>query len=120
MAEIGHNNPDTTISYADLRAILDDVDSTGKAVTEANGTHRSNIKTILEDREWNKTAFADIRKIDNMSETKRADYLRTLQPLLQIMLDAKWTGELDDLLSQLDQENEPGEGEEDGGEGDEE
>ena len=119
MSEIGHNNPDTTITYADLRSILDEVSSTGKEVTEANGAHRSGIKQILEDREWNKTAFADIRKIDNMSETKRADYLRTLQPLLQIMLDAKWAGELDDLLSQLDAENEDG-GEEDQGEGDEE
>lgn len=122
MADIGHNNPDTTISYADLREILDGVNSTGKEVTEANGAHRSGIKQILEDREWNKTAFADIRKIDNMSETKRADYLRTLQPLLQIMLDAKWSSELDDLLSQLDSENE-GDGAEDGadeGEGEEE
>lgn len=105
MTEIGHNNPDTTITYADLRAILDDVASTGREVTEANGSHRSNIKSILEDREWNKTAFADIRKIDNMSETKRADYLRTMQPLLEIMLEAKWSRELKDLLSQFDAEN---------------
>lgn len=106
MADIGHNNPDVSIDYVDLRALLDEVGNTAKAVTEANGRHRSKIKEILEDREWNKTAFGDLRKIDNMSETARADYLRTFVPLLEVMREAKWDAEGEDLLSGLGDDDE--------------
>lgn len=100
-AGIGHNS-DIDISYDDLKSLLDEAAQTAKAVNEANGAHRSKLKEIIEDQEWNKNAFADIRKIANMSETKRADFLRTFIPLLDVMRDAVWDNELSDLLDGMD------------------
>lgn len=98
---VGHNS-EIEISYDDLKSLLDETAQTAKAINEANGAHRSKLKEIIEDQEWNKTAFGDIRKIANMSETKRADFLRTFIPLLDVMRDAVWDNELSDLLDGVD------------------
>lgn len=111
-AGIGHN---ISISHEELREILDGTKDTQRAVSEANGKHRQGIKTVIEERDWHAKAFGDIRKIDAMSETERADYLRTFKPLFAAMMDAEWEEQLQDLLSDVDDQSDdqPGLGDSD-------
>lgn len=93
----GRNEPD--VDADKLIAWLDDLEEGKKAISEATGALRSQIKAILEETGWHKSALAMIRQIDDMSETKRADFLRSFDPLYRAMMDAKWETEMEDLLA---------------------
>lgn len=105
---IGHNSK-VEISFVELKTILTDLEDTQQTITEATGRHRQKIKEILEDQKWNKSALATIRKINGQSETERADFLRTFDALYRVMMEAVWMGELDDLLSDMESDDEEGE-----------
>ena len=92
------------VYYGDLKKDLDLLADLKKTVGEHNGDLRSNLKHILETRGYHKKAMAIIRDIDAMSETERADVLRTLLPMMGAMNDGKWSGEGTDMLDAIDGE----------------
>lgn len=102
-ADIGDNS-DIEIGYDDLQAILDRLADKKDAVSEATGRLRSEIKEVIETRGFHKGALAVIRKIEDMSETARADFLRTFDPLFEVMYLGKWKEESANLLDQMDGE----------------
>lgn len=101
----GHNS-DISIEFDDLVTLLEEMDDKKKAVDEATGKLRSKLKEILDDQEWHKGGLAHIRKIHSMSETERADFLRTFKPLFSVMLENQWNSELQDMLDGLGNEEE--------------
>jgi len=103
MSDQGHNS-NVELDIDELLSFLNELDDKKLTVNEANGTLRSRIKEILGERDWNKGAFADIRKIHAMSETARADYLRTFSVLFDGMMSEFWETEMRDLLDQLEAE----------------
>ena len=76
------NTPEFLITTDQLMADIEQANNTAETVSEANGTHRSNIKNILEERGYHKKAFADFRSMQAMSDSKFADYWRTFQACL--------------------------------------
>jgi hypothetical protein len=92
----GHN---VDVGYTDLREILDDLESRKEDVSAATGRLRAALKEIIEDREWHKGALAAIRKIHEMPESSRIDFLRTFDALYQCMKAGRWDAEMKDLLS---------------------
>lgn len=94
----GHNSAEGTIDYGEVQAILDELVGKQTAISEATGELRSRIKAILDEQTWHKSALADIRKIDAMSDTKRADYLRTFEDLFDVMMAGKWRQSKQDML----------------------
>ena len=100
---MGHNEaPD--IEFDELQTILDDLAGKARSVSEANGELRAAIKRVIDDKGFHAKALADIRTIDAMSETRRADYLRTYVPLFMAIYKAKWEPEANDLLSEQETE----------------
>lgn len=93
----------------DLIEDLSNLSNLKDGVSEATGELRSQIKQILDSRGYHKKALAMIRDLDAMSETKRADVLRTFLPMLNAMRDAKWDSEMKDMLDKLDDEEEEAE-----------
>lgn len=94
------DNSNIDVDYSDLETFLKDMQNKAKAVSEANGSLRSHLKSVLDDTGWHKTAAATIRQIDNMSETARADFLRSFEPMFDIMLSKKWRDEAMDIFSE--------------------
>ena len=88
----------------ELQAILDELADKKRSIAELAGEQRARIKAILSEHDWHKTALSDIRKIDAMSETARADFLRTFVPLFEAMYQGVWKGEMRDMLADLDEE----------------
>lgn len=70
-------NSDFTITLEQLLEDLAQAENNAEAVSEANGEHRANLKTILDERGYHKKAFADFRAMHAMSDSKFADYWRT-------------------------------------------
>jgi hypothetical protein len=103
-AEIGDNS-DFEVNSEDLDKILSELGSMKKTVSEANGKLRSRLKQILDEKGYHPKALAMVRQIDDMSETYRADFLRTFRPMFDAMMEGKWDGESADLLSELDQKS---------------
>ena len=99
---IGHNLGE--IEYDDIREILDSLSGKKKAVDEANGKLRQALKEVINDRGFHDQAFAVIRKMDAMSETSRADFLRTFDALYGVMKRGKWDQEGSDLLAKIETE----------------
>jgi len=81
-----------------LMEILKELDDKKQSVTEANGRLRSRIKAVIEETGWHNGALATIRQIEAMSETSRADFLRTFIPMLGVMREHKWADEMEDLF----------------------
>ena len=67
-------------------------------IGEATGALRSGIKALLEKKGYHSKALAICRDIDAMSETKRADVMRTLIPMMAAMREQKWDAEIKDML----------------------
>jgi hypothetical protein len=76
-------------------------------VNEANGRLRSAIKGILDENRLHKGAFADLRKIDNMSETQRHDYLASFYPRFIAKYDLEWEPGMRDLVQQMEAQSNP-------------
>lgn len=97
-SEIGDNSA-VEVDYDELRAFLDELTGKRKAISEATGSLRQRIAEIIEQTGWHKKALADIRSIEAMSETARADYLRSFEPLFDEMVSKKWRDEQQDLFN---------------------
>lgn len=95
-------NSKFVVNIKDLAADLSALDKTAKANSEANGSHRNQLKQILEQRGYHPKALAVIRSIDSMSETKRADVLRTFVPMFNALFEGKWSAEMEDMFSDGD------------------
>ena len=80
---------------------LSDLAQSKKAISEKSGELSKQLERINETEGYEAQAMAMIRKIDAMSETKRADCLRTFVPMFEGMLLAKWSD--DDMLDGLDE-----------------
>jgi len=92
------DNSGLEVDYGDLQTILDELAGKKKSVDEAVGSIRNRIGEIVKAETFHKGAFADIRKIDAMSDTGRADYLRTFEALFDVMMERKWRQKVRDLL----------------------
>lgn len=91
-------DPELNINYEDFKAILDGLTDKGSAISEATGVLRSSIKSTLDQYGWHKGALAMIRQIEDMSQTKRADFLRTFEAMFDLMVTKKWRDEMHDLI----------------------
>lgn len=92
------SNSEVLIDYDSLEGILSGLSDKKRSVSEASGALRSAIKEVIEEHGWHKGALATIRKIDDMSETARADFLRSFAPMFAAMSEFKWNDELEDLF----------------------
>ena len=91
-----------SVEASEVQAILDDLADKRREVDEANGALRARLAEILEDAGWNKKALQVIRQIDAMSETQRADFLRTFKPMFEALYAHGWVAEVQDLVSELE------------------
>lgn len=96
-SQMGDNSLDH-IDADELQSFLNELGDKQRTVSEATGTLRSRIKSILDEKGWNNAAFAAIRTIENKSETARADFLRTFEPMFDAMMQEKWRDEMRDML----------------------
>jgi hypothetical protein len=87
-----------TAEFDELQAFLDELAGKQKVISEATGALRSRLKIILDETGYHKGAFGMMRTIDAMSDTARADFLRTFEPLFACMMDGKWRGRMSDLF----------------------
>lgn len=92
-----------SVEHDALRQDIDRLANLAKEVGEANGSLRSAIKDVIENRGYHKAALADVRKIDAMSDSKLADYLRTFIPMMEAMQD-DWNGRIEDMVDQMNDE----------------
>jgi hypothetical protein len=97
--DIGDNSR-IEVEFDVLEKALEGLADKKRTVSEATGTLRNAIKGVIEEHGWHKGAFADIRKIAGMSETQRADYLRSFEPLFEAMKEFKWDDEQEDLFDE--------------------
>ncbi len=86
----------------ELLQILHELDGKKQVVSEKNGDLRNAIKQVIEDHGWHKAALAQIRAIAAMSETARADFLRTFEPMFEAMNEMVWRQERLDLLDEME------------------
>ncbi|MBM2293806.1 hypothetical protein JQX09_17905 [Sulfitobacter pseudonitzschiae] len=93
------DNSEMDIDYAELSAFIEEMQNKQKTVSEATGSLRSHLKASLDKTGWHKGAAAMIRQIDGMSETSRADFLRTFEPMFDVMISKKWRDEQQDIFS---------------------
>lgn len=91
-------HPALDVTTAEFNTILDTLAGKMKAISEATGDLRNAIKTVLDQHGWHKGALGMIRSIDAMSKTKRADFLRTFDPMFELMYLSKWKDEAVDLI----------------------
>ena len=94
----GNISNEFTVEPDALHGEIEELASMAKSVGEANGALRNRIKQIIEEKGYHPMALADSRKIDRMSETKRADYLRTFRPMFAAMYESKWRGQAADMV----------------------
>ena len=93
-----------SITLEQLLADIASASDTGQTVAEANGEHRSNIKSILDERGYHKKAFADFRAMHAMSDEKFADYWRTFKACVDAY-EAEAESRIQDLLDRKASEN---------------
>ncbi|NRB19897.1 MAG: hypothetical protein HRU33_20700 [Rhodobacteraceae bacterium] len=92
------SNEEFQVDASALQVQLDELADSGGTVSEANGDLRSRIKQIVDEEGYHKRALGVIREIDKMSETKRADFLRTFAPMLAAMRAGKWDTATPDMF----------------------
>ncbi|WIY24241.1 hypothetical protein [Parasedimentitalea psychrophila] len=92
------SNEEFQVGASALQVQLDELADLGGTVSEANGDLRSLIKQIVDEEGYHKRALGVIREIDKMSETKRADFLRTFGPMLDAMRAGKWDTDTTDMF----------------------
>lgn len=88
------------VEATELNNILDELAGDQKAISEATASLRSNLKSVLKDKGWNKAALAAIRGMHSKSASARADFLRTFDPMYRALLEAKWRDEMHDLVDE--------------------
>ncbi len=98
MSEPGHNSQ-IEVDGENLVKILARLTNLKEEMDEANGRLRSEIKTTLDNYGWHKAALGFIRQIDDMSISKRNDFLASFEPMFDAMLTKKWRDEQQDLFS---------------------
>ena len=102
MSEPGDNaigkDPELGVTPDEFMKLLDNLSAKGKTINEATGELRSAIKSTLDNYGWHKGALAMVRSIDAMSPTKRADFLRTFDPMFELMFLKKWRDEGRDMI----------------------
>ena len=82
---------------------LGEIEGKKGEVSSATGELRSTLKGILENSGYHKTAFAMIRQIHDMPATKKADCLRTFEPMFEALFPV-WEREVQDMLDKMDTE----------------
>lgn len=90
-------NSDFTVSDTQLISHLAERSSAKDEVSSANGELRSTDKRILEDGGYEKGAWQIVRELDALSDTKLADRLRTLLPMIEAMRP-HWDERIRDML----------------------
>lgn len=95
-----------SVKGQELEDFLSELSNMQKTISEATGDIRSRIKVILDQQGYHKKALAVVRSINAMSETQRADFLRTFIPMMEAMRDLKWDAEGADMIGGLDEEPE--------------
>lgn len=91
------HNSEFSVSDTQLMAHLAEIESAKDEVSSASGDLRSTIKRILEDAGYEKGALQIVRDLDALSDTKLADRLRTLWPMLDAMRP-HWEERIRDML----------------------
>lgn len=71
-------------------------------IGEATGSLRSHLKGILDKKGYHAHALAICRGLDAMSDTKRADVLRTLNPMMAAMRQQKWDAASADMVDGIE------------------
>lgn len=98
------NTNQFTVDGKDLQKDIEQLKDMKSSVSEATGELRSQIKAILDNKGYHSKALAIIRDLDAMSETKRADVLRTFTIMFEAMMELKWRKESADMLEGIEDE----------------
>lgn len=101
--QAGDNSGDFTITADSLMASLSALSEAKREVSSKAGELRNLLKQILESKGIHSDAMAMIRKIDDMPETKRADFRRCFEPMFDAMCVAKWNPAQADMLDGADE-----------------
>lgn len=97
-AQIGDNS-DHDVDFDVLSKFLKDVADKAKAVSSKNGELRSFIKSYLDNTGLHPQAVAMIRTIENMDQTKRNDFLRSFEPMMELMVMKVWRDAQTDIFT---------------------
>ncbi len=98
-------DPELNVTYDEFCAILKELEDKKHSIGEAGGELRSALKSKLDQYGWHKGALAMIRTIEDMSSTKRCDFLRTFEAMFDLMIAKKWRDEMVNLIPDEDAEN---------------
>lgn len=104
------HNSDFAVSDTQLMSHLAEIASAKDEVSSASGDLRSTIKRILEDAGYEKGALQIVRDLDALSDTKLADRLRTLLPMIDAMRP-HWDERIRDMLDKKASEDDGMDGE---------
>lgn len=91
------NSDDFTVEADKLLAELLKIDNANDEKNSVMGDLRSTIKSVLDASGYHKTALATIRTINDMPATKKADFLRTFEPMFEAM-SPTWRKQCQDML----------------------
>lgn len=89
-------------TFAEFQSVLSELADGQTQISEATGAQRSKIKSKIENYGWHKGALAQIRAMEAMSSTARADFIRTFEPMFDLMMTKKWKDEMHDLIPDED------------------
>lgn len=93
-----------TVDPAELQSEINELKELAKASSEKSGDLGARKTAISERKGYDKAALGTILKVDSMSETNRADFLRTFSPMFEAMRGG-WEAEGKDMLDDLDGDN---------------
>lgn len=88
-----------TVDPNELRADLQSLKDLAKASSEKAGDLGAQKTALVDRKGYHKVALGMCLKIDTMSETNQADFLRTFRPMFEAMLP---TWQHADMLDGLD------------------
>ncbi len=95
---------DIEIDAQALRGELDRIHDKAQSSSESSSTLGQQRKKAAETLGCHKDALSIIERIDNMSDDKLADFLRSFRPMYAAMM-SQWEEKLSDMLNKLDAEN---------------
>lgn len=98
-------DPELGVTYEEFTALLQTLNDKKGTINEATGELRASLKSTLDNYGWHKGALAMIRSIEDMSSTKRADFLRTFEAMFDLMITKKWRDEMVNLIPDEDDQD---------------
>jgi hypothetical protein len=87
-----------TFEFDEIEQILSELANKKRSVSEATGALRNAIKQWLENSGAHPKALATIRQINDMSDSYRADFMRSFKPMFELMDENVWIPAQSDMF----------------------